>query len=199
MSTGIEIPSTKKGDIATQWGKDAWELLTKIEPPYSSKKRLTLLLLANYRLQGAPVTHVFKREEAASFQTHYGKWMKIPEYKAAYDHLMGMATETVEKKIEELEKDAVIQLETAIVNITRATSKAVKTLKDGLDAEIALTGFNPQTKQIEFVGKFPDNNARINAANSILDRVPDTAKNKKQEIRTPDMVKFIKEEDADLV
>lgn len=171
----IDTPSINGSDIKSDWGDRAWELLKQIRKPYNrvSLKRTTLLIIALYRLRGAPITHVFKREDAASFTSHY-KWMHVekgdPAYRAAYAHLIDLATDSYEKQRDELVKDALIQVERARTNIQAMSSLATRVLKDGMDAT---------TEE-----GHPLYAERRQAANSVLDRVPALAKNQNQDITT---------------
>lgn len=172
----IDLPDGKRA-IVSVWGEDAHALLQAIGGKEVRKKRRTILLLGAYRLAGLPLTAVFKRADAVSSGIHYGKWKKLPEYKAALDHILGLATTQRDEELDDLEADGVRLLESAVVDIKSLTQQAVNVLRDGMEAEQRII----KTYEGEIIvdETVPDYAERRQSASNILDRVQKTAKNQK--------------------
>ena len=186
----MSVKSPSKREITDKWGEQAYELLKKIKPPHVSKKRYTLLKLADQRLGDLPLTHVFKMKGTCSKDIHYQKWMKDERYRAAYDFLIGdnvvgengdgrgVATQMRDRWMEAELADYTAAISTARRKLILTAPEAIGTLIDQLEASHpVLLGFDEDKTPI--IEQSPDNSNRRLAANSLLDRVPELAKNQK--------------------
>jgi hypothetical protein len=174
------VKRVDQAQISSQWGEEAYRLIMAIPEPEVRKKRITLLRLADQRLAGLPLVHVFRVPGTGSERVHYAKWLKIPEYKAAYDYLMAEADK--ERELIEAGEmaDAVTALELARRKLHLSSPAAVKALVEALDGR----GLLVDRDGVEHW--FDDHSTRIRAAQAILDRNPLTAKVTKQELTGAD-------------
>lgn len=151
----------------TNWGEEAHKLLKDIKGQHSHKKRLTLLALADCEYTGEAQGGVFKDPTCGSKTAHY-KWLEEDTvYKAAYDFLVGneetpgLARQKRQEEEDEAELEAVTAVSQARRKLKLLTMDAIKTL------ECALS--------------FGEWGESIRAANSILDRNPETMSGTKQQ------------------
>lgn len=166
-----------------QWGDEAYWLLRAITGQKSTKKKDTLLALADAAYVGESMNNTFARSETSSKTAHY-KWLeKDPAYKAAYEFMVGneeapgLALNRRYEELEEEEAQAVAALEYARRKLKMLSRDAVDVLADALTAE--------SFSYVEDGGEahyMPDHTNRRLAAKEILDRNPKTAANSKQDI-----------------
>jgi len=94
LSSLAKTTETKRNAVSKEWGDVAADLLFAISGPHVRKKRRTLLVLASLSFSGLPISRAFDRthfskDVTCSGPVHY-KWKRnIPEYKAAFDFLVG--------------------------------------------------------------------------------------------------------------
>ena len=134
----IPTPNLNWVKIRSQWGADGWAALSAIKTGDYKKKRRTILLLAAHRSLGLPITPVFDRADSAAKRTHYGKFKQDPAYRAACEFFLGkkgVATVNYNRQVEELELDALAQIERARIEIASMTHETVGVLRAGLSAE----------------------------------------------------------------
>jgi hypothetical protein len=170
--------------VVGAWSEEATTLLMEIEGQTAANRQLkrnTILVIADYILQGKPITAAFRRRDTGSQVIHYSKWMKQKSYKAAYDHLIGSRLKPGEvmRLREEMATDdtadAVAQIQEAYIALRLAAPKAVGKLTAALNAKRPIVIDN----EIHYVRDYATS---VQAANALLDRIPETAKNNRVEV-----------------
>jgi hypothetical protein len=185
-----------------EWGEEAKALLKSIHGQHSTKKRLTLIALADATYAGKAQAAVFKNPSCASKVAHY-KWLdNDPAYKAAYDYLVGsdvapgVARARFMEDEEERETSALATIARARRKLRLLSGRAVDELEDLLNATITIH------KDGEPILTIADSQVRLRAANSILDRNPETAVNSRADHTTggdklPQTVIYLPSNDRD--
>lgn len=165
-----------KTDVLGRWGERAYELLRAIPAPEARKKRTTLLAIADAVIVGRSLVSVFEQPNTCSRTIHYNKWMHQPEYRAAYDWLVGnddapgLARKEAEAaELREYER-ATTQIATARHELQMASLPAVRRMVAALDAE------NGVYYEGGKIADEPAHAVRLKAASEIADRIPELAK-----------------------
>ena len=174
------------------WGDESKRLLKSITGQHSAKKRLTLIALADAAYAGQSQAAVFKNPANASKVAHY-KWLEHdPAYRAAYNHLIGsdespgVARAQFAQEEEERELAALTNIGKARRKLKLLSLSAVSALEDALESTVTISKLKGDSSDDPYalLIKVPDWQARIRAANSILDRNLETAANSKADMTT---------------
>ena len=173
----LATTATGKRDIVTRWGDEAYDLLMAIKGQQVQKRRVTLLRLADYRIAAAPLLRVYDRPDTINESNHYKHLRTDPVYKKAHQHLTNLALGIVQaRQAAEIESAAAV-VEHAAARLGLLSQSAVDVLESGLKAEKAIVV--QQGEHMQYVEYVTDYGERRQAANSILDRSPQTAKSRK--------------------
>jgi hypothetical protein len=171
-----------------RWGDEAYAVLRAINGQHSTKKKQTLLLLADAAYLGESQVSVFKSEKAAASRTAHYRWLENDEaYAVAYafligtDEAPGLATAAYREEMEEQEQTAVRELAGARHKLKILAGTAVAALEEALQAQALIVDRGGEKHW------YADHTNRRLAANSILDRNIETAvSSKSQQSTDPD-------------
>lgn len=165
-----------------KWGEEAYTLLRAIRGAHSTKKRATILALADAVYTAVSLNSVLKYNPATGSKTAHYKWLgNDPAYAAAYAYLVGdlspdvdtgrgLAWSTREAELDDDRLIAVVKIEKARVRLDMLSLRAVDAYAEALDAEYTTVTDNGQ------VFHTADHRTRLIAANAIADRVPKLVK-----------------------
>lgn len=166
-----------------KWGEEAYALLKEIRGAHCTKKRATIIALADAVYTAASLNSVLKNNDATGSKTAHYKWLdNDPAYAAAYAFLVGdlspdaelnrrgLARRALDAELDEDALTAVFKIEKARTKLDALSLRAVLAYEDALDAEFV----NVQENGAMNVS--PDHRTRLLAANAITDRIPKLAK-----------------------